>query len=165
MIITGIGSRETPADVIALMELIGADIAQKGHTLRSGGADGADEAFERGARTVQNARIEVYLPWRKFNGHSSQLHTVSPAAMDMAAQFHPAWKRCSLGARKLHARNSYQVLGADLATPSDLVICWTRNASGAGGTGQALRIARAHGITIHDLGNPARLEQYAARYT
>jgi hypothetical protein len=35
-----------------------------------------------------------------------------------------------------------------------MVICYTPNGQGGGGTGQAIRIARDHGIEIHDLGLP-----------
>jgi hypothetical protein len=49
MIYAGIGSRETPQATLDLMNLIGFTLAQKGHSLRSGGAKGADSAFEAGA--------------------------------------------------------------------------------------------------------------------
>jgi hypothetical protein len=35
-------------------------------------------------------------------------------AMIIAARTHPAWHRCSQYAKKLHARNGFQILGADL---------------------------------------------------
>jgi hypothetical protein len=73
--------------------------------------------------------------------------------MDMAKQFHPAWNRCSPGARKLHARNCFQVMGRDLNSPVDFIICWTRGGLGGGGTGQALRIAKHYNIPVFDLGN------------
>lgn len=144
----GIGSRETPADVLALMTTIARRKAADGYILRSGAADGADSAFEAGATAK-----EIYIPWLGFNSHPSKL-VPTPEAFVMAAKFHPAWHKCKRGARALHARNCHQVLGHDLATPSSLVICWTKDAAGGGGTGQAIRIAKAHNITIHDLCDP-----------
>ena len=38
---TGIGAREAPANVIAIVEKIGSFMASRGYMLRSGGADGA----------------------------------------------------------------------------------------------------------------------------
>ena len=159
----GIGSRETPSTILALMTRIAHRLRLRGYILRSGGADGADSAFEAGAGTAK----EIYLPWRGFNGNRSPLHSPSPAAMQMAAQFHPAWERCSPGARKLHARNCYQMLGTDLRTPVDFVVCWTPGATGSGGTGQALRIARAHDIPVFDLGGdvPTILDDLATLIT
>jgi len=144
----GIGSRETPIKICQLMTRIARQAAKDGYTLRSGGADGADLAFEAGASLK-----EIYVPWLGFNGSKSTL-LPTPEAFEMAAKFHPAWNRCSRGARALHARNCHQVLGHGLKTPVERVICWTLNASGSGGTGQAIRIAKAHNIIIDDLGDP-----------
>jgi len=44
----GIGSRSTPDNVLGIMEKLGIVLAKKGFILRSGGADGADKAFEKG---------------------------------------------------------------------------------------------------------------------
>lgn len=67
----GIGSRETPPDVLADMRLIGAKLALRRFTLRSGGADGADLAFEEvapGRLAGKAARPrEIYVPWKGFN--------------------------------------------------------------------------------------------------
>ena len=60
---------------------------------------------------------------------------------------------------KLQARNCYQVLGEHLNDPVKMVICWTPRGSGSGGTGQAIRLARAYKIPVFDLGNPAALEE------
>ena len=45
---TGIGSRETPDSILSLFNDIVFQLAGLGYTLRSGGADGADTAFEEG---------------------------------------------------------------------------------------------------------------------
>lgn len=145
MYYTGIGSRETPDDILDLMESAARALRHRaGYTLRSGGADGADSAFERGA----GSQSEIYLPWKGFNGSNSPLYHISTEAMELAASLHPAWSRCSQGARKLHARNCYQVLGSDLNAPSRFVLCWH---NGSGGTLQACRLAEACGVPIRNL--------------
>ncbi len=155
----GIGSRETPADILALMTKIAAKLAKSGHILRSGAADGADAAFEAGAIENEYIDTEIYLPWLGFNGHNSTL-LPSKDAFIMAEKYHPAWHKCSSAARKLHARNCHQVLGKDLKTPSAFVICWTNGALGGGGTGQAIRIAKVHNIPVYDLADPVILQKY-----
>lgn len=150
----GIGSRSTPADVCELMTVIAKRMEDMGFVLRSGHADGADMAFEAGAKTK-----EIYIPWLGFNGSDSTL-LPTPEAFEMAAKFHPAWHKCSRAARKLHARNCHQVLGHDLKTPSKVVLCWTDGALGGGGTGQAIRVAKAHDIEIQDLGDHAIRSSY-----
>jgi predicted Rossmann fold nucleotide-binding protein DprA/Smf involved in DNA uptake len=44
----GIGSRQTPEDVLKIMKTIGSFMVHKDYILRSGAADGADTAFEQG---------------------------------------------------------------------------------------------------------------------
>jgi len=148
----GIGSRQTPPDVLELMERLARKLRNIGFVLRSGAADGADSAFERGAAGV----AEIYLPWPHFNNHHSSLCTVSQAALEMAKDHHPAWEKCSDAARKLHARNCYQILGGDLDTPVKFVLCWH---DGTGGTLQAVRVAESHEIKVFNLRDGATRER------
>ena len=150
-IYAGIGSRTTPDDICEAMTKIAIYLAGHGWVLRSGHADGADKAFERGARFK-----EIFLPWHGFNGSKpGQLgHTVPDITERMtqiAKDFHPNWAACSSAARKMHIRNVCQVLGADCVTPAKMVICWTPNGKGSGGTGQAIRIAKGFNIPVFDL--------------
>lgn len=131
----GIGSRETPQAVLDCFERLGYWLARKGYVLRSGHADGADSAFESGCLKA-NGEMEIYLPWKGFNGSaSSYILKDNDEAITIASRFHPAFDRLSQGAQKLQARNSYQVLGYGLDSPSAFVICWTKNGKGSGGTG------------------------------
>lgn len=156
-IYTGIGSRETPEDILKLMIKIGYALGQAGWTLRSGHAEGADQAFELGAIRA-DSEMEIYLPWKGFNGApTSPIHQYipirdyHPEAVRVAEMFHPAWDKCSNGARKLHQRNVYQVAGIELDTATAMVICWTKDGKRQGGTGQALRMAEHLKIPIFDL--------------
>lgn len=147
----GIGSRETPKEMLEHFDYIASVLANKEFTLRSGGAKGADSAFENGCDRVKGLK-EIFLPWRGFENSTSQLYNVSNEAMKIAATYHPYWYNLSQGAQKLQARNSYQVLGYDLNTPSNFVICYTKGGKGSGGTGQAIRIAKANNIPVFDFG-------------
>lgn len=158
----GIGSRQTPAVTLSLMERIAKKLAKRGLTLRSGGANGADTAFERGA-----AVKEIYLPWPGFNGNKSVLNQPSEAAMRMAATLHPAWNRLEDPAKKMMARNCHQVLGANLDVPADFVICWTADAaqtdsdrsSATGGTGQAISLADRYAIPVFNLARTSAIDE------
>ncbi len=148
---TGIGSRKTPADILKLFISVGKYLAEKGFVLRSGHASGADQAFETGCDQV-NGKKEIYIPWKNFEGSNSNLVVKDVKAFQIGKQFHPNWNKLSEGAKKLQARNSHQILGWDLSTPSSFVICWTQNGKGEGGTGQAIRIAKHYNIPIFDAG-------------
>lgn len=163
---TGIGSRQTPPDVLALMTVIARALAAQGFVLRSGGAVGADRAFELGS-----IARDIYIPFDGFNGYSSGRASTSPRsgsffcsvrlptpeAYVLAAKYHRAWARLSTAGQALIARNGHQVLGADLKTPARFVLCWTpdgatdRTTSKTGGTGQAVRVANAHGVKVWNL--------------
>lgn len=157
----GIGSRETPSEVLDYFFKLGKFLAKTGLILRSGGAKGADKAFETGCDAV-NGQKEIFLPWKGFEGSNSIFVVSNPKAFQIAEKFHPYWNNLSVGAKKLQARNTHQVLGWDLNTPSDFVICWTKNGSGAGGTGQAIRIAQAYNIPIFDAGKYSSTDEIKA---
>ena len=71
----------------------------------------------------------------------------------MVDSIHPNPVALSRGARALHARNMYQILGRDLETAVDFVICWTPNSAPVGGTRTAIVLAHQHNIPVFNLGN------------
>lgn len=145
---TGIGSRSTPVALKPMFEYIARYLIEEGYTLRSGGAEGADSFFE-GAITDKSKK-EIYLPWLYFNDNMSPLAVVHQDAIDFSLRYHPAPQALSTAAQKIMGRNAYQVLGMDLKTKSDFIVCWREK---SGGTDQAIRIADAYGIKVFNLAN------------
>jgi len=138
MYYAGIGSRETPRDILNKMTRIAKAFEVIGFTLRSGGARGADRAFERG---VQN-RKEIFYS-----------NDATKEAIDLALKFHPnpnaiKKKPYVLG---LMGRNMQIVLGRDLVHPVKFIVCWTKDGGPTGGTGQALRIAQQINLKVYNL--------------
>jgi hypothetical protein len=134
------------------MKKVAAYLSSKDYILRSGGADGADSAFESGS-----LKSEIFLPWPNFNNKEGII-CMHPKAIYLAKQFHPRYSSLSSGAKKLMIRNSHQIFGKDMNNPSDFVICWTKDGKGGGGTGQALRIAKHYRIPIFDIGNYTNMD-------
>jgi hypothetical protein len=159
----GIGSRKTPDSVITMMGDLAKMLAFHPTVLRTGGAEGADDAFIRGwIHVIMDGygMAEMYLPWPNFNGWGepdkaaiSIWDEPSPDAFDVAAEYHPNWRYLKQGAKKLHARNMHIVLGWSLMDPVDFVVCWTPGAKISGGTGQALRVADDLHIPVFNLAN------------
>lgn len=154
---TGIGSRETPREILDVMKRLATALERKGYILRSGGAGGADDAFENGVVNPQMKNI--YLPWKGFNGRTSSFYNIPDKCFELAQTIHPAWNKCSQGAQKLHARNTQQVLGTNLDSPSQFVVCWTSNGLAIGGTATAINLAIANGINVYNLRNPHHLKR------
>jgi hypothetical protein len=153
---SGIGSRETPSDMMGVMSTIAKFLAERGYTLRSGGAAGADTAFESGV--PEGMPKEIYLPWKGFQDNPSKRYNVCQKALDLAERYHPVWSLLGRNAQRLMARNCYQVLGEDLKTPVDFIVCWTPGGSLRGGTAQAIRIAKDLHIPVYNLGKAKDLE-------
>lgn len=150
---TGIGSRKTPPEIKEKMVEVAEKLAEKGYVLRSGGADGADAAFEEGCDNVSGEK-EIYLPWPGFNEHPSQYQRPPLKAFEIASEVHPVWNSLTQGARRLHARNCQQILGEKVDGPiSEFVICWTPDGKDAGGTATALKLARQNNIPIYNMGS------------
>jgi len=144
---TGVGSRSTPEPVQVVMTAVACNLSTMGFTLRSGGARGADQAFELGA-----TKKEIYYATDS-----------SAEAEAIAARIHPNWSACDKLARGYHVRNVLQCLGRDLATPSEFLVCWTPGAKAVGGTRTAIMVAAEHGIPTFNLareGEVARLDEF-----
>lgn len=177
---SGIGSRETPAEVLGVMEDAAFRLARIGYVLRSGKAAGADAAFQRGAQKyhkVDPARsapsvAEIYIPWKGFKGGEGliDLYDVLPDVLDKqfpgqadmrwdwVKEVHGGWERLSQGARKLHERNIHQLFGPDLGNAylnqSKFVLYYapeTRKGDPKGGTATAVNLAKKSSIRTLNL--------------
>lgn len=150
MIYTGIGSRNITPEGIEKIKKVAQTLDNLGYILRSGGADGADSAFENN----HTGEKEIYLPWKNFNDNKSPLYKIPKAAREMAMKYHPMGRKLAqhYGIWSLMARNCQQVLGENLDTPTDFIVCWTPD-DYKGGTSQALRIARDLKIPYYNLFN------------
>lgn len=149
----GIGARDTPQEVLEWMTRIALFMNRNHWCLRSGGAKGADSAFYIGGKS----RCQIFLPWNGFSNFrvdNKSFFAYTEEARRIAEQFHPGWRRLNDAAKHFHSRNVHQVLGPDCKTPSEAVICWTKDGEASGGTGQALRIAKANKIPIVNLQHP-----------
>lgn len=163
---TGVGSRRSPADVLAYMERVAAALAARGYALRSGHAAGADRAFERGA----GGKAVIYLPWPGFGvtpyrddpGCPVLGETVVPRRGVLHANhdrltlmgLRPA--SCPDSHKMLHGRDVCQVVGhgaADIL--SDFVLCWAPVVAGTpvGGTATAMLFAKDLGVPVYNLGD------------
>ena len=157
---TGIGSRETPREIGIILKEFTDYMTSRGYVLRSGGAPGADLDCETG---VNNNLKEIYIPWKGFNSSDSDLYTKedSEETIKIASENHPAYEYLKPAVKKLMNRNVYQVLGYDLNTPSEFIICYTRDgckshlsrSNKTGGTGLAISVASKNNIPIINLGN------------
>ena len=154
----GVGARSTPNHILNIMTKLANTLEDHDWTLRSGGATGADSAFEKG---VSFGNKEIFT----VNSLTGELGEEAYATVD---RYHPKPSKLSAYARKLMARNAFQVLGPDLRQPSVFLVCWAfgsryddegRIMSVNGGTGQAVRIAYDHHIEVFNLNVKEHLQK------
>ena len=143
-------------------------LAQLGVTFTSGlceiGMDGiAQKAYSKAVDLglAKESQFEVYVA-DQYNIRRSTLprkHLAVVRNKDLiaeteriASEVHPAWDKCNELARGMHSRNCHQILGYDLQSPVDAVICWTPDGKMVGGTRTALLLAQDAGIPIFNLG-------------
>lgn len=176
---TGVGSRDTPNREWGILREVGRKLAEQGFILRSGGAKGADSAFESGwldyiSNNKGGTTAEIYLPSPGFNQYQitetlgatilpeEELPAEWEEAKGIASQIHPAWNSVrndgepvlSPFARRAHTRNVFQVLGIDLNTPSKFLVCWSKtdhNGIPEGGTRTAWQLASSRGVPCFNL--------------
>jgi len=153
MIYAGIGSRETPEEVLIKMEKIAFCLAQRyDAVLRSGGAIGADSAFEAGCDRA-NGKKEIFYA-KEWQNRIKPTKEAWKEAEYIASQIHPAWDRCNEYVRKLHSRNCFQILGVGLNSPVDMVVCYAKEykyGDPQGGTRTAIMLAREHNLPVYNL--------------
>jgi len=120
-------SRNTPNMILELMRDIAYALANKGWILRTGQAQGADNAFERGAN---------YWAWKKndFKSVIKEIYLAKDSTPTSIALAHECfefqkvdhiWRGLASYVQELHGRNMQQVLGYSLDKPVRAVICWT----------------------------------------
>ena len=160
---TGVGSRAISPQIAAHMELISIALHASGYRLRSGGAEGSDIAFQ--AKGFSPG--DIYLPWKSFNSTENRMNSRFEGeryryidtpklsnwfeALEILDTVRSLDTLPVRSHRLLHGRNVYQVLGEDLRSPSDLLVCWTPEGKDVGGTATAIKLARKYGVRIINL--------------
>lgn len=152
-IATLVGSREPPDDISRLAFVIGKNLSNIGVINRTGGAVGMDSNF---AKFYNPILIENYRPSNdQYDCIDVSRFDNYQEAYELTERIVPHFEHLDEVQKALHIRNCYQVLGRDLRSPSDILICWCRVSCGVpmGGTRTAITLARMHKIPVYNLYN------------
>lgn len=180
----GVGSRETPTDVLEVIRRVSHCLYDAGWFCMSGDADGADTAFHTGA--MRSSRYPLtgfaaFLPWngvekkstnmRRYENPELGLYDAAmfdnwESANAIASEARGGFHGLGRGGISLHTRNAYQVLSPTLRDPVQRVLFWAKPIYGGkveGGTNTALQIALKHEIptiNLHDNRQRDTVERY-----
>lgn len=149
----GVGSRKTPEDILEIMKIFAMRMAKKWWVLRSGGAVGADQAFETGC-DMGFGKKEI------FRAYDAPEWAYIEAVEHIPENRPPfnLWKPFTRG---LIARNMMQILGPKGDDPVKFMICWTpADIKDGGGTGYAVRCAASRKIPIYNLHDESILNKF-----
>lgn len=159
-IYTGVGSRDVPEDIYKLLQALGRKLATQGYALRSGGAVGCDTAFYEGCKEA-GGMSTIFTPWEGFNNlYGENIICLDDIPQNLiyraeweARQVHPMFDKLTQGAKKLHTRNVFQVLGVGLGKPSDFLVCYApvQGNSVRGGTRTAVELAKVYNIPVYNV--------------
>ena len=149
----GIGSRKTPDYILRIMREFAKGTARSGWVLRSGGAGGADQAFETGCDMGFGAK-EIFR-----SGDAAEWSYTE--AVEHIPENRPPFNLWKPYSRSLIARNMMQILGPNGNEPVKLVICWTpADIKDGGGTGYATRCAVSKKIPVYNLHDEPILNKF-----
>lgn len=152
MFYAGIGSRETPSDVLEYMKEVAKYMSSLDYCLRSGRAKGADRAFEEGCDSVAGKK-DIYLAKDAGEPYSNWAwnEILKCFPDDRNPLYFDSWK---LYTKQLLVRDMYQILGKFTNEPVKFVACWTPSLnyqdSSSGGTGWAIRCALLYKIPVYN---------------
>lgn len=147
----GIGSRETPILIINMMIKFAHACASRGILLISGGANGADSAFAKGAKRIKGNTTEIITPSQCTQPAIELAEKLIDDPEHWARLYNKKWRDPMFG-RKAHGRNMMLILGHDLNTPVDFVVCWTKGGARRGGTATGIKLAQQYEIPVFNLG-------------
>jgi len=175
----GIGSRETPHDVLNLMTSIAERLENMGYILRSGHARGADRAFELGISNPYMAHI--YLPWDDYGvkqykddpGMPIRGLRIAKSRKSILEDYEKMVEEGIVSPnlpeahRLLHGRNYSQIYGMGAEPHSSFVVAWTPDGAetlrelsrDSGGTGVTIKLAADFGIPVFNLRRPDAVDR------
>lgn len=153
--IAGIGRRDLTRSQHAYLESVGIHLAEQGHILTTGNAQGADQAFALGASIVNPDLVELYLPWPRYEVKKAipgqtfwTADQARPEHVDVARRAHPAWDHLKDGVRKLLVRNAMIIMR--WGEPVIAVYAFPNTEKrGWGGTGHGIRCAALVGVPVY----------------
>lgn len=165
--LTFVGSRSTPLEVLKEAQALLLHSINDEFVPRSGNASGFDQVVSLYATPGHR---EIYLPYKEFNLKSlggpyndafvpNETWPNYQKAFGLVMEHHPLKDKVPSDALPYLVRDVYQVLGLDLDTPSEKVICWTPDGAQTakectkktGGTAMAIRVADVYGIPVENL--------------
>lgn len=161
---TCVGSRKATDEQAEILAGFALRLLRAGYKGRSGLSGPCDLALNTALAQCPQAPCEFYLAWNGYDGwwrggldgriYEPRWFENYPQAIEIVSTIHPVWDKLKRGDKLLHGRNVYQVLGLDLQSPSDVLICAApvdKKGRVLGGTATAFNLATQHQIPCFNI--------------
>jgi len=145
------GDRSTPPEVTSRLVAVMKQLEEKHFTTRSSGLDGPDATIIK-----DSANLELFLPWKPFNGLESKNYFNTKECLVIAKQFHPAFDGLKPAIHAFLGCNVRLILGNNLKSAARFMLCYTEDgaesdktkSSKTGNLGLAISIASAMRVPV-----------------
>lgn len=146
-----IGSRATPAPILSWMEETAGKLLQSGYAITSGNAPGADQAWARGANTINPRWVTLFLPWADFEQQA--IHPNNKTCV-FSPNGHQRFVEAAAAVTSLHGSKERVALLARNAMIVDGAHCVLGYlGAGKSGTRHAFGCAQRQGIITLNVGD------------
>jgi hypothetical protein len=134
---------KTPEDVIARVATVIKKLEKQGYTLRTS----INSPILKGLE-AQVTRKEIYLPWKDFENHTSELCWSTPRSDAIAQQAQPAYNSLNKGVKKILSMNARVICGNKMVSPCLFLLTWSLDGAENEGNVRSTTGFMGHPITI-----------------
>lgn len=146
-----IGAQLTPVPVLSWMEETAAKLVQRGYLITSGNATGADQAWARGANSVNPEAVTLFLPWDSFE--RAAVHSKNTVRVFNPATDQKYVEAAAQGASMRGTKARIALLARNAMIVEDVHCVLGYVGAGGGGTMHAFGVAQRTDIITMNVGD------------
>lgn len=151
--------KDFPDDVKNTVFNLATKLMSKGITVR---INGDDKPLIDKLRGISQDKVEVYLPWREFNGIDSKKTYNTNTSKDIASKHFPAWEKIPDSVKAILASQVRLIFGDRNNSITLCLLTWSRDGASKGSevtkdTGRAgfvIKTASFYGFPVLNLSKP-----------
>jgi hypothetical protein len=114
---------DMPEDIYKKLLAVSKVIMEQGYTFRHTG--NKDNALHNAILKLEGAKVESYMPWKKFNPNVESPKMSTPTGYRVAIGIHRAFMRLPAAVRAILSKDTNALLGTEATDPVDFVLAWT----------------------------------------
>ncbi len=150
--------RDFPSDAKDTIYKLATKLLNKGNVIR---INGDDQEFVNRLTRISSEKVEIYIPWKPFNGFESKHYYNTLTAKHLAQKHFAGWDKVPDAVKSLMARNIRMIFGDKNNSPMAYLLTWSPDGAVKAGevnkeTGRAsfiIKTAATYGFRIANITN------------